>query len=464
MLKRGFLVCAICLVILIVVAYPCAAIKTPEPVVIAKSDSAKFNSIAFDNETVAWIEYGPNTDNMTGSSLHKFDISTGRQETVIVDPSGKFSLDLSGSRYVWSDQRAIFLYDEDEHVLKFLYSNNKQDNPVIDGDRVVWEEKTTNRSFLRMYDISTGEYGDAIKGIGTDTNCLLPAISGDRLVYISMEQGSSAIYLMLYNMTTGEKTNVARLPSTYQPPAIDGNLIVWAESYDEYYSVYMYDIDKQMTSVISPMTGYQMYPDISGDCVVWVYYGQKGEDLENGGSIYLYDSKAENASVISQEGERLDFPRISGDYAVWTDRGENSNDIYLFGIPEEGRAISGGTQNSSFLSSPTPFPTPDTKIRFYSSIKEGEVQWYTLSPSENESQISFELRWNDPDDELSLSVAGPDGSIWCFSDEDDHNDDSCVRMTISGLSTAYSLKKKWTIAVSGESVSEDKSYYDVCWY
>ncbi|WP_421908974.1 hypothetical protein [Methanolacinia petrolearia] len=89
------MVCAICLVILIVVTYPCAAIKTPEPVVIAKSDSAKFNSIAFDNETVAWIEYGPNADNTTGSSLHKFDISTGRQETVIVDPSGKFSLGLS---------------------------------------------------------------------------------------------------------------------------------------------------------------------------------------------------------------------------------------------------------------------------------------------------------------------------------------------------------------------------------
>ena len=457
------MVCAVCLVFLISVM-PCTAIKTPEPVVIAKGDSARFNSIAFDNGTIAWIEYGANGDGTPGSSIHKFDVSTGRQETVIADPSGKFSLDISGSHYVWSDQRGIFLYDEDENVLKFLYSKNRQENPVVDGDIVVWEEKTDDRSLLKMYDISTGDSGEAVRGTGAETNCLLPALSGDKLVYISRDAGSSVVYLMLYNMTTGNRTNVARLPSTYQPPAIDGDLIVWAESYDNYYSVYMYDIDKKMTSVISPNTGYQMYPDISGGCVVWVYYGQRGEDLENGGNIYLYDSVTGNASIISQEGERLDFPRISGDYVVWTDRGEDTNDIYLFGISGEGEIFSGATGNSSYLSSPTPFPTPDTKVRFYSSIGEGEMQWYSLTPSEDESQISFELRWDNPEDELSLSVAGPDGSIWCFSDEDDHNDDSCVRMTISGLNTSYSLKHKWTIAVAGESVSGERAHYDVCWY
>jgi len=461
MLKRGIMVC---LIILLLAAYPCTAIKTPEPVVITKSDSAKFNSIAFDNNTVAWIEFGTNGNGTPGSSIHKFDISTGRQETVIADPSGKSGLDISGPRYVWSDQRGIFLYDEQEYDLKFLYSKNKQDNPVIDGEIVIWEESTAERSFLRMYDISTGESGEAVEGIGESASCLLPDLSGDRLVFISRDAGSSAVYLVLYNMTTCEMTNVARLPSMYQPPAIDGDLIIWAESYDDYYSVYMYNIDQKMTSVISPKTGYQMYPDTSGDRVVWVYYGQRGEDLENGGNIYLYDSKTGNASVISQEGEDLDFPRIAGDYVVWTDKGGNSNDIYLFGIPGEGGPVSGGTQNSAFLSSPTPFPTPDTKVRFYSSIKTGEVQWYSLSPSEDESQISFELRWDNPEDELSLSVAGPDGSIWCFSDEDDQVDDSSIRMTVSGINPAYSLKSKWTIAVSGDSVSGESLFYDVCWY
>lgn len=462
MFRQGVLICL--MITFFLLAYPCTALKIPEPVVIAKSDSAKYNSIAFENNTVAWIEYGPNNKGIPGSSIHKFDISTGRQETVIVDPSGKFSLDLSGPRYVWSDQRGIFLYDEQESILKFLYSENPQSNPVIDGDIIIWEEKNAERSFLRMYDISTGDYSDAVRGMSSHIDCFLPEVSGDRLVFISKESGSAEVYLVLCNLTTGERLNVARLPSMYQPPAIDGDLIVWAESYDDYYSVYMYNIDRKMTSVISPKTGYQMYPDISGSRVVWVYYGQRGEEMKEGGSIYLYDFLAGNASVISQQGERLDFPKISGDYVVWTDRQGDTNDIYLFGIPGEGRALPGGTASASFSSNPTPFPTPDTKVRFYNSIKEGEVQWYSLTPSGDESQVSFELRWSCREDELSLSVAGPDGSIWHFSDEDDDIDDSSIRMTISGINTACTLKEKWTIAVSGDSLSGERGYYDVCWY
>jgi len=461
MLKRGFI---ICLIFLLLAAYPCAAIKTPEPVVIAKSDSAKFNSVAFDNNTVAWIEYGANENGKTRSSIHKFDILTGRQEMVIADPSGKSGLDISGPRYVWSDQRGIFLYDEQEYELKFLYSHNKQDNPVIDGETVIWEENTAGRSFLRMYDISTGKSGEAVDGIGENTSCLLPDLSGDRLVFISREAESSAVYLVLYNMTTCEMTNVARLPTMYQPPAIEGDLIIWAESYDDYYSVYMYSIKEKITSVISPKTGYQMYPDTSGGRVVWVYYGQRGEDVENGGDIYLYESQTGNSTVISREGEDLDFPRISGDYVVWTDKCKDMNDIYLFGIPREGEPVSGGTHSSAFLSGPTPFPTPDTKVRFYSSIGKGGVQWYSLSPSGDESQISFELRWDNPEDELSLSIAAPDGSIRCFSDEDDGAGDSSIRITITGINSAYSLNSKWTVAVSGDSVSGESSFYDICWY
>lgn len=435
-----------------------------EPQVIAKVEAARYNSIAFDDSTIAWIEYGPNEDGIPGSSIHRFDIATGRQETVIVDPSGKFSLDLSGRRYVWSDQRGIFLYDEDESLLTFLYSENPQYNPVIDGDTIVWEEKAGGRTHLRMYDISTGDYSDVAPEFTAGSDCYLPAISGDRLVFASRDRISGEIRLMLHNLTSRKISKVAVLHSIYQPPAIDGDTIAWTDTYDDYYSVCMYDTANGTTSVISPEGGYQMYPDVSGGNVVWAYYGWSWQDANDGGSIYLYDSGTKNATVISRPGSRQDFPKVSGGYVVWTDRSGDANDIYLFKIPGKEGVLPDGADDQGSLLSSFPDPTPDTKIRFYSTIGDGEVQWYTLSPPAGSTQVSFELRWTGPGDELSLSVAGPEGSIWHFSDSSDGTDDSSVRMTISDINSLYDKGPGWTIAVSADSLSEDTAYYDLCWY
>ena len=52
---------------------PSTAVDITEPVIIAKSDSARYNSISFDNDKVAWIEYGFNEDDSLASSVHSFD-------------------------------------------------------------------------------------------------------------------------------------------------------------------------------------------------------------------------------------------------------------------------------------------------------------------------------------------------------------------------------------------------------
>jgi len=461
MMKRT----AVCLIIIISLLIPSVfALELPEPVIIAKSDSAKYNSVAFDGTTVAWIEYGLNDDNTLSGSIKKFDINSGRQETVIADPSGKFSLEISGDHYVWSDQRGIFYYDESSNMLTFLYSTNKQHSPVIDGNIIVWEEKTRNHSYLRMYDVSTGEYRDVVEESEPGHNYYLPAISGDKLVFIDKNTVTSEISLVFCNLTTKSLTDVSGMPFIYQPPAIDGDVVVWVGRYNDNYSIWMYNISSGEKRPVAPSDEYQMYPDIYGNNIVWGCYGQSGQNVRDGGDIWLYDIATDASEMISPDGEEQDFPRVSENYVVWTDRHGSAHDVYLFNIPGSSDIISYSGRNTGVHSSPTPFPTPDTKVRYYSKISEGKTEWYSLSPSEESDRVSFELRWKNSDDEISLSVVSPGNSIWHFSDEDDLKNDSAIRMTVSGIDSGYYTKGEWTIAVTGDVISDSNSHYDICWY
>lgn len=445
---------------------PSTAVDITEPVIIAKSDSARYNSISFDNDKVAWIEYGFNEDDSLASSVHSFDIKTGRQGTVIVDPSGKFSLDLSGNRYVWSDNRGIFLYDDDEKILTFLYSANAQYNPVIDGDIIVWEERDKNRSFLRMYDIKSKNYSDEILNQKDYCDYYYPAISKNNLAFIEKNKKTLEINLIFCNLTSGVSTYVSDLPYIYQPPSIDADKIVWTGKNKDDYSVFIYDTNTGAKKILSAKPGYQMYPDVSNGNVVWVYYKDSGRNFSNGGDIFLFDINTNNCSMISPPEEKQDFPKVSKDFVVWTDRRGSAHDIYLYAIPQKTGEITEYTNFNSENAFVTPNPTPDTKVRYYSSLCKGDTQWYSIEPSEDDKAISFELRWKDDDTNLFLSVASPDNSMWRFSDEDDNSKDCSVRMTISDIKNRYYPKKAWTIAVSGEFNNDNKTetFYDICWY
>ncbi|MDD4127958.1 MAG: hypothetical protein PHV39_09810, partial [Methanomicrobium sp.] len=155
-------------------------------------------------------------------------------------------------------------------------------------------------------------------------------------------------------------------------------------------------------------------------------------------------------------------PKVSGDYVVWLDNWGKGHDIYLYNFLDEGRDFLSHGDADENSSAPTPLPTPETKVRFYSTILNGETDWYSLTPS-GSSQLSFELRWGDNDTELSMSVVSPSGTFWHFSDMDDEKDDSAVRMTILKAESYFMDNGKWTIAVSGADV-HSKTNYDICWY
>lgn len=454
---------AFCIFLLLLVAvHSCTAEEVADAEQIAKGDVARYNSYAFKDEVVAWLEYGTDEDGLLESSIRRYNLSTGVQELVIADPSGKSSLDFSGDRYVWSDQRGIYLYDESEGKVNFLYSKNPQHNPVIDGDTMVWSEETADgSSILRVYDISTGECTEISHGYLN--SIYYPAISGEWIAFVEEDlySGEKMIYLTNINRLN-QFSGLGSMPADVdQPPSISGNTVVWTGETEGNFTTYYYDINTRKSGPVDPSGSAQLCPYVSGTHIVWLDFGPYPQNLPWGGDLILHDTESGKTEEIVT-GRKEDYPKVSGDYIVWLNSWGDEHEIYLYSFLDDGRVFSSDEEDGTGEATPTPLPTPGTKIRYYSKIKECGIDWYSLTPSEN-TQLSFEVRWKDPSAELALSVVSPSGEIWNFIDSDDDKDDEAIRMTIRQVDRSIREAGRWTVAVSGDKVNGEIEY-DICWY
>ena len=443
---------------------PCSGENSFDAYLIAKSDSEKYNAIACNEGNVAWVEYGSGVGSGYYSrAVYRYNVTNGREELVIRDTSWKRDLAISGNRYVWSDGRGIFLYDDAQGSLTFLFSPDDQYSPCIDGDTVLWVETNGGEYSLVMYDVMSGAHRVVVSSaVSLDR----PAISGDRVVY--REAGPSNDLIMLISLSTMEKTVLCNEPGPRTMPAIDGDSVVWVDGRNGPYQVFLYDLKSGDSRPVSPSDSFQMYPDISGDLIVWEDYrtSSKGSPgfHEGGGDIRLYDRTTNTTEIVAWGPFPLEFPRISGEYVVWADGRNGAHDIFLYHYSgNRTHNFPGAGERSGYSATPTTFPTPDTRVRYYSTISDGEIEWYSLEPSMREMKISFELRWNDPSSSLSLTLVSPGGSTWHFSDDDDSRSDRAVRMTVSGAGGICPEPGKWTVAVAGDSVKGPVPY-DLCWY
>ncbi|MEN6610854.1 MAG: hypothetical protein ABFC24_08420 [Methanoregulaceae archaeon] len=462
-MKDGLLFSGIMLLCLFCIV-PVSGAGSFDAYLIAKSDSEKYNAIAFDEGNVAWVEYGSGIFSGNYSrTIYRYNVSSGRKELVIRDTSWKRDLAISGDRYVWSDGRGIFLYEDTENRLTFLYSPYSQYSPCIDGNTVVWVETNERDYSLVLYDRVSGAHRILVSSASPLDR---PAISGDRVVYVEAGPGQNRILLL--NITTGNTTVISDGPGPRTMPAIDGDLVAWADGRDGPYQVYLYDLRSGNSQRVSPSGSFQMYPDISGGLVVWEDYRKSSDGpagfRDGGGDIRLYDRTTNTTEIVAEGPAALEFPRVSGGYVVWSDGRNDAHDIFLFRYS--------GNRTHNFLNQgedpgysavPTAFPTPDTRVRYYSTLSNGEIEWYSLEPPVRDEQISFELRWTGSASSLSLTLVSPGGSTWHFTDTDDSRSDQAIRMTISGSARGSIEPGTWTVAVAGDSVP-DRVPYDLCWY
>ena len=109
-------------ILLLICAVPVYGAGSFESYLVARSDSLKYNSIASDNGNVSWVEYSSGLDSQNDSrTIYRYSIADRKKRTgypgyLMEAGSRRYQ----GTRYVWSDGRGIFLYDDAKNRLTFL--------------------------------------------------------------------------------------------------------------------------------------------------------------------------------------------------------------------------------------------------------------------------------------------------------------------------------------------------------
>jgi len=181
-----------------------------------------------------------------------------------------------------------------------------------------------------------------------------PSIDGDRIVWNHISEERPAI--VLYNITTGEKTEIpAHDSGRLQPPQISGDHVVWTDTRDprserSNRAVYLYTISTGERYFITSGTAQPDYPAIYSDYVVWE--DKREKEGHESRDIYLYNILTEEETAICTAPLDQRWPRIWEERVVWTDMRNGNYDIYLYNITTgEERALTSdpGDQTGPYI-------------------------------------------------------------------------------------------------------------------
>jgi beta propeller repeat protein len=197
----------------------------------------------------------------------------------------------------------------------------------IDGDQIVWSDSSlgADHKGIFVYNITTGaQQTVSIKPLNTRITggSIIkesPSISGDLVVWADMND------IHLLNLSGGPEVFVtdAFFSDTFADdkvssyPVIDGDRIAWSEQPTSQNGwkrqMVLYNLTTRERKTISPTTSDQIYPDISGNYVVWRDH-RISEEMP---AIFLYDIVTGNSTMISEEGRPSTKPEIDNGTAVW---------------------------------------------------------------------------------------------------------------------------------------------------
>lgn len=184
-------------------------------------------------------------------------------------------------------------------------------DPAIYGKNVVW-----SNNGIHLYDLNIS-LDNQISLTG-----LYPAIYGNRIVWLDDIGG--LFRLSIYDKSTGATSYITQNVDDSSKPAIYGDKIVWSANYfDGTYNsnVYLYDISTSEQTKIPNGCN----PDIYGDRVAYMYYGQDSPE------IHIYDITTQT-DIKAISGGYPDNPHIYGNNVICSDFYTRLGFIILYDI------------------------------------------------------------------------------------------------------------------------------------
>jgi len=185
---------------------------------------------------------------------------------------------------------------------------------------VFWDEATVEGTFVYGKDLSTGEVFTVGDGL---PNQMRPSVSGDLVAWDSSAQGQCGIRAS--NFRTGQEWPVC---PTGLAAAISGDVIVWHDVRNSptgvppgftNLDIYGRDLATGQELAICKVGGDQLYPEISGNVVVWTDYRAVFPGAAGAPDVYGYDLGSGKEFLIAEHGGA---PAISGDLVVWNSGGD----------------------------------------------------------------------------------------------------------------------------------------------
>lgn len=305
------------------------------------------------------------------ADIYMYNISSGEEMQVTTNESLQVDPAIYRDIIVWTDVRNetadIFMYNiTSAEEMQLIDNESNQLYPDIYGNVVVWEDYRNGNADIYMYNISSGEemqvttneslqvdpaiYGDII--VWTDTRDVNTTIEGENLTLQDILQYNADIYM--YNISSGEETQVTNNTSWQEGAVIYEDTIVWTDMrnanltsdnwLDWNVDVYMYNITTGEETQVTTNESNQLLPAIYGDRIVWEDYRNFNETVNINDTdeivvwnsdIYMYNISSQEEMQVTSNDSSQEYPAIYNDTLVWVDIIDGISDIYMGNITEQ---------------------------------------------------------------------------------------------------------------------------------
>lgn len=316
-----------------------AAAEPPTPLFLGTTTQLTTNAASqtdssISGSVVVW------TDQRNGNDDIYFCIVTdcaGTEQQVTTGSNPQRLNDVSGTLIAYTDvngaSRVVRVFDTATSTTTTILDPSADQNPRLDGRFVVFERGPASAVDVYAVDLVTGIETAVATTAGLE---LSPVVGDGRVVYERHATASSPGDIFLYDLTTGQVTEIEVGPVDARRPDIDGDIVTWYErSALGDSDIAIHDLATGVTTRLS-LPGNQHSPHVSGDVVAFDDNASENVD------IGLYHIPTGTFEEVTTAPTAEFLTNISGNRVVYTSNETGNLDIFVFefelNLPEIGVA------------------------------------------------------------------------------------------------------------------------------